>query len=219
MEGKPPEEGQEPQPGGWLPPVPPGQETQPGVFAPPPAQPGVFAPAPGQGAEPPPPAPGWQPQAPPPPGGAPPPPPGWQQGWQGGGWQLHPAPPGNSTAITGFVLSVSSVALLFFSAGLSALFLISPGLAIAGTIVGRNGRNKVDRGETTQHRGLGQAGFIVGIVGIVLSILAIVGWVLFFTLVDEDFLDEEENDFFDKDEFSALRTAAAIAGAAARLLA
>lgn len=242
--GKPPGEGeQEEQAGGWLPPVPPGQEPQPGVFAPPPAQPGVFSPpggaSSGQGEEPPP-APGWQPQSPgpqspqsgygqqygygqqPQPGyGAPPPPGHQQQGWQGGGWQqpgwqLQPAPPGNGTAITGFVLSVSSIALLFFSAGLSSIF--SLGLAIAGAIVGRNGRQKVDRGETTQHRGLGQAGFIIGIVGTVLATLATIGWILIFALVDGFDLDDDDDDFFDDDDFSGVRAVVTVAGAAARLL-
>ena len=225
--GKPPEEGEgQERAGGWLPPVPPGQEPQPGVFAPPPAQPGVFAPhaGAGQGQEPPPPAPGWQPQSPgpqqPQPGYGAPPPPGYQQqgGWQQPGWQLQPAPPGNGTAITGFVLSVSSVALLFFSGGLSGLFLISPGLAIAGMIVGRNGRQKVDRGETTQHRGLGQAGFIIGIVGIVLSVIAIALWVLLFALGDVfDDLDSDEDDFFDDDDFSGVRAVARVLGTAVRL--
>ena len=233
MEGsKPPgdEEGQQ-QAGGWLPPVPPGQapppgQPAPGVFAPPPAQPGVFAPPAGaeRGEEPPPPAPGWQPQSPgPQPGyGAPPPAPGYQQppwqggGWQQPGWQLQPAPPGNGTAITGFVLSVSSVALLFFTLGFSSI--ISLGLAIAGAIVGRNGREKVDKGETTQHRGLGQAGFIVGIVGVILSVLAIVSWILIFALADWDLDTDSDEDFFDDDDFSGLRAALRIAAAAARLV-
>lgn len=227
MEGKPPDEHDREQtpPGGWLPPVPPGQQQDPGVFAPPPYQPPAQqqppqqqqppspqqAPvrsAPGQ-FQPPPPAPGYG-QPPPPPGWNPPP---WQQpgGWQQPGWQAAPQGPGNGTAITGFVLSVSAVALLFFSAGLSTI--LSLGLSIAGAIVGRNGRQKVDRGETTQHRGLGQAGFIVGIVGAVLSVLAIVTWTLIFTLVD-DF--DDDDDFFDED-FQSARVVGAVLAAALRL--
>ncbi|MEX2197137.1 MAG: hypothetical protein WD844_17835 [Thermoleophilaceae bacterium] len=216
MEGKPPEdqERDDTPPGGWLPPVPPGQPHDPGVFAPPPYQqpaqqppPAAAQPPPGQ-YQAPPPAPGYQP--PPPPGWNQPP---WQQqgGLQQPGWQAAPQGPGNGTAITGFVLSVSSIALLFFSAGLSSV--ISLGLAIAGAIVGRNGRQKVDRGETTQHRGLGQAGFIVGIVGAVLSVLAIVTWTLIFTLVD-DFGDDD--DLFDED-FQTTRAAGAVLAAALRL--
>lgn len=222
MEGKPPDEQEreEPTPGGWLPPVAPGQGPDPGVFAPPPYQPPAQQPPPASQQQPPPPAPGqFQPPPPAPGYGTPPPPPGWapppwqqQGGWQQPGWQPAPQGPGNGTAITGFVLSISSIALLFFSAGLSSV--ISLGLAIAGAIVGRNGRQKVDRGETTQHRGLGQAGFIVGIVGAVLSVLAIVAWTLIFSLSD-GFL-EEDDDFFDED-FQTTRAAAVVLAAALRL--
>ena len=244
MEGNPPEEDQErdTQAGGWLPPVPPGQEPQPGVFAPPPAQPGVFAPQAGAGGgqdEPPPPAPSWPPQPgqqPPqpgygqqpgwgvqPPGYGPPPPPGYQQpGWQGGGqppgWQVQPSGPGNGSAVTGFILSISATVLLFFTGGLSSV--LSVGLAVAGTLVSRLGVKKVDEGQTTQHRGLGQAGFIIGIVGIVLSLLATILWIVFIDSLDEIFedLEEDDEDLFDDDEFSSVRALLAVLGAAARLL-
>src|SRR5690606_14489317 len=94
------------------------------------------------------PAPGEQAPHQPPPGyGAPPPPgwgpPAWQQqagGWQQPVWQ-QPAGPPNGPAVTGFVLSLAAVGLLFLSAGLSTI--VSLGLAIVGTVVSRNGREKV----------------------------------------------------------------------------
>lgn len=222
MEGKPPEDEEsrreQPTQGGWLPPVPPGQQHDPGVFAPPPYQPPAPQPPPPQ-----PPAPPAQFQQPPPPPpaqpghGGPPPPPGWNQppwqqpGWQQPPWQPGPQGPGNGAAITGFILSIASIALLVFSAGLSTI--VSLGLAIAGAIVGKNGRDKVDRGETTQHRGLGQAGFIVGIVGIALSILAIVAWTLIFSLVDDFDFDSDNEDLFDEDFQSARAAGLVLAGA------
>jgi hypothetical protein len=121
---------------------------------------------------PPPPTPHQQQQTygypPPPPGYAYPPPPGWGQ-------PQH-AVPGNSQAVTGFVFSVIAVSLLVLSFGLSTI--VSLGFSIAGIICSHIGKRRVDAGETPKHRGLAQAGFIIGWVGVGLSILAIIAWIL-----------------------------------------
>lgn len=226
-------------PGGWLPPAAaqpgappaggPSPATPPPGQAPPqaPAQPGEVPPAEGRpAAQQPPPAaqqPAWGAaagqQAPPPgygqppPGYAPPgyaPPPGWGA-WPQPAWR-RPAGPGNPTAITGFVLSVAALGLLVLTVGFSTL--VSLGLAIAGTIVARNGREKVDRGETPQHRGLAQAGFVVGLVAIGLSVLATVAWVAFFLDVLGD-LGGEDDPF--EDDFRITRVAALALACALRL--
>jgi hypothetical protein len=130
-----------------------------------------------------------QPQAPPPPPaqhtyGYPPPPPGYAyppQAPQPQAPQWGPAQqpaPDNGQAIAGFVCSIIALSLLFLSAGLSTI--VSLGLAIAGIVCSRNGKRKVDAGETPKHRGLAQAGFIVGWVALGFSILAIVAWTLIF---------------------------------------
>jgi len=105
--------------------------------------------------------------------------------------------------VAGFVLSSSAAGLLLFSAGIAApLTLILGGL---GIFYGRRGRRKVDSGETHQHRGLAQAGFIIGIVSVVLSLLAAAGWISLFVFVD-DF--NSEFDF--EQEPEGLRTVAAL---------
>ncbi|HET8820536.1 MAG TPA: DUF4190 domain-containing protein [Thermoleophilaceae bacterium] len=163
------------------PPPPPAQQTY-GYPPPPPAQ--------GQGYAPPPPG---QPYYPPPqPGYGQQPPPGYPQQHP---QQAYPPPwgyaqapvPDNGQAVAGFVFSIVSLGLLVISAGLSSV--VSVGCAIAGIICGRNGKRKVDRGETPKHRGLAQAGFIIGWVGLALSILATIGWILFIVLAatDDDF--------------------------------
>jgi hypothetical protein len=93
--------------------------------------------------------------------------------------------PDNGQAVAGFVFSLVSIGLLVISAGLSTV--VSLGLAIAGIVCSRNGKKKVDAGETPKHRGLAQAGFIIGWVSLVLSILATVGWALAlaFAIADE----------------------------------
>jgi hypothetical protein len=159
------------------PPPPPGQPyypPPPGYGAPPPGQgyppPGQGYPAPGQGYPPP-----GQPY--PPPGQGYPPPWGYAQ----------PHVPDNGQAVAGFVFSLVSLGLLVISAGFSSI--VSIGCAITGIICSRNGKKKVDAGETPKHRGLAQAGFIIGWVSLVLSVIATVGWILViaFAAADEDF--------------------------------
>jgi hypothetical protein len=184
---------------GFLPPEPPGPEPelgdrpapQPAPQAPPPPP----AAPPGYG-YPPPPPPGYGYPPAPPPGQAYPPPPGYAQppGY------AYPPPwgysqqqvPDNGQAIAGFVLSIVSLGLLVISAGLSTI--ISIGCAIGGIICSRNGKRKVDAGETPKHRGLAQAGFIIGWVAIGLSILATLAWIL--VIVVAATTDDPNNDPF-----------------------
>jgi len=81
------------------------------------------------------------------------------------------------------VLGVAALAMLLVTLGLSTL--LSLGCAIAAVVLGRKGKQKVDRGETRKHRGLAQGGFICGLVGVPLSIVAIAGWTL--VVLSEDF--------------------------------
>jgi hypothetical protein len=131
------------------------------------------------------PAPPPPPQAPPPPQqqtyGYPPPPPGYgyppqPQGYPPPWGYPQPPVPDNGQAVAGFVLSLVSVGLLVISAGLSSI--VSIGCAIAGIVCSRNGRRKVDVGETPKHRGLAQAGFIIGWVSLALAVLATIAWIV-----------------------------------------
>ena len=169
----------------FLPPEPPGPEpdlaTPPPQHAPagqPPPPPPPPAPQQTYGYPPPPPGYGYQAQQPPP--GYPYPhpyPPQW-------GYAAPPVPD-NGQAVAGFVFSLVAVGLLVISFGLSTI--ISLGCAITGVVLSRNGTRKVARGETPKHRGLAQAGFIIGWVGVGLSILATAGWILAIALgaIDE----------------------------------
>jgi hypothetical protein len=162
---------------GFLPPEPAGPEPElgarpPRAAPPPPQQP--QQPPPGYGypqPPPPPPPPGYGYPQPPPPGYGYPPP------W---GYAPQPPVPDNGQAIAGFVLSLVSVGLLVISAGLSSI--VSIGCAIPGIVCSRNGKKKVDAGQTPKHRGLAQAGFVIGWVALFLSLLATIGWILVFAL-------------------------------------
>jgi hypothetical protein len=209
--------------GGFLPPEPAGPEpelggrpaeapTQP-IPAPAPQAPvpGPQAPAPGPPAAPPQP-----PTQPPPPGGWQQPPPGYQQPPWGYG---QPPEPDNGSAVAGFVLSLVAGGLLLFSGGLSSI--VSIGCAIAGIIYSRKGKQKVDAGETRKNRGLAQAGFIIGIVSLVLSLLATAFWVLLAALAvsDDEFQRDLENEFDETDSIRAsVRLTLALARGAVHLL-
>jgi MFS family permease len=64
--------------------------------------------------------------------------------------------------------------------------LLSLGLAIGGLVTSRRGRRLVDEGETRKHKDLATAGFVVGIVGIVLSALATLFWIGIVVLIIVD---------------------------------
>jgi hypothetical protein len=183
--------------GGFLPPEPPGPEPELGG-GPPSRQP----------PQEPPPGHGWQQQPqpyPPPPGYGQPPP-----------WGYAPAArePDNGPAIAGFVLSLVAGGLLLFSAGLSSF--ISLGCAVAGLIYSRKGKRKVEAGETTKNGGLAQAGYIISIVSLVLSVLATAFWllILVLALVDEDVRRDFENEF---DNSQTIRASLQVTGAVVRL--
>jgi hypothetical protein len=188
---------------GFLPPEPAGPEPELGDR---PAQPPPQAPPPVYGYTPPPPPPGYgypPPPPPPSPGQAYQPPPGYGQppAYPPRPGYAYPPPwgypqqqvPDNGQAIAGFVLSLVSLGLLIISAGLSTI--ISIGCAIAGIICSRNGKKKVDAGETPKHRGLAQAGFIIGWVGLGLSILATIFWIVVIVIAATS--DDPNNDPFE----------------------
>ncbi len=190
----PPPQPQAPPAQGWQQPQPPpGQVPPPGQAYPPP--PGQAYPL--------------RPAYPPPPGYAPPP---------GYGYGYPPAPrvPDNGPAVAGFVLSLVSGGLLLLSAGFSSV--VSIGCAVAGMIYSRKGKRKVAAGETPKHAGLAQAGWIIGIISLVLSLLATAGWILVFVLAitDEEFRDDLDREF---DDSQSIRAALQITAAAVRLLA
>lgn len=196
---EPPQFGQAPPPPQQVEGLPPSNTPIAGIpQAPPPAQPYGAPPAYPAPQYPPPPAPGAYPapggvQQPPPPG-QPPAPYGWPQQPQPGWYQPAPARPSNGSAVAALVLGIAGILITFFFAGF--LFFVSLPCSIAAWVLGVKGKKLATPNpelEPTKPagRGMAQAGLICGIVGIVLAILAIVFWVLLFTLGDFDVNDYE----------------------------
>ena len=151
---------------------------------------------------------------------------GYQPGWvaqspggqpQQWGYGTPPAVPDNGSAVAGFSLALTSAGLLLLSAGASSI--ISVVCAGLGIHFSRKGRARVDRGETPKHRGLAQAGFVIGIVSLVLALLATIFWGLYVT--DEEFRENLDDELDDGDGGSpdGFETSLRVASAALRTLA
>lgn len=169
---------------GFLPPEPAGPEPEIAASPPSSAPPGPQAPQPGYGQQ------AWYPPQGPGYGQAP--------------WGYAPPQPDNNPAIAGFVLSLVSLGLLVFTIGISSI--VSLGCSIAAVVLGRKGVKKVDAGDSPKHKGLAQAGFWLGIAGIVLAALATALWtiVAVAAITDEDFRRDLEDDLDDSRTLSML---------------
>jgi hypothetical protein len=179
----------------FLPPQPAGPEPELGARPAPPAPP---PPPAYEGWQPPQPAPGWQQ----------PPPPGW-------GYPPQAPQPDNGSAVAGFVLSLVSLGLLIISFGVSSI--ISLACAIVGLVYSRKGKRKVESGETTKNAGIANAGWIISIVSLVLSILATLIYIALVIALATD--DEFRRDFEDElDDSNSIRAVVQIGAAAGRLL-
>ena len=148
------------------------------------------------------------------PGGGPPPqpPPEYPQQPPPGYWQTPPPQPQlppNNDAVAGFTCGIIGVSLLFFTGGLSTI--VSLILGIVAIPYSRKGKRNVEEGRTPKHKSLASAGFVIGIVTVVLSVLATVAWILILTLVDWDEIDDsnDDNPFDDFDSAVLIRVAAA----------
>jgi hypothetical protein len=139
---------------------------------------------------------GERPQAPPPAASAPAPP---------SAYAPQPVEADNGPAVTGFVLSIVAGGLLIVSGGISSI--VSLTCAIFGIVLSRRGKRRVQAGETTRNGGLAQAGFIIGIVSLVLSVLATAAWILIVVLIatDEEFRRDFEDEFDDSNTITAVR--------------
>jgi hypothetical protein len=172
----------------FLPPEPAGPEPELGDA--PGAQPQQQAWAPPAAASPPPQQQaGWQ-QQPPPPQQPPPgwgPQPGWQPpppGWQPWGYSPAAPEPDNGAAVAGFVTSLVSAALLAMSFGfLGVITLIASPF---GIYFSRKGKQAIAEGKTHKHANLAQAGFVIGIIVVVLSLLAVIGLVALLVFSADD---------------------------------
>jgi FHA domain len=98
----------------------------------------------------------------------------------------RPTERGNIPALVAVFLGPLSILLLLFSSG--AAFFVSLPCAVAAVVLGRIGMRNVDRGRADSHRGLAHVGRVTGVIGAILSVLALI----FFIVVAAAF-DATEN--------------------------
>src|SRR3954451_8383313 len=111
---------------------------------------------------------------PPPPYQPPPPPPGYAP-VSYPAYAPRPAGPPNGKATTALVLGIAGLALVVTSSGLLAPLTLP--CSILAWVYGSKATRSVRMGETTEGEGLAKAGRICGIVGVVLSTLALLAWI------------------------------------------
>jgi hypothetical protein len=113
------------------------------------------------------------------------------------------AQPDNGPAVAGFVLSVVSGGLLVITLGISSI--ISLVCAILGLVYSRKGKRMVERGETSKHAGLANAGWIASILSLVLSAIAtaIYAALVIALATDPEFRDDFERELDNPDAIRA----------------
>ena len=203
----PPEpSGPEPDVGGGQahqqpPPQPPQQPPQPQAQQPPPAYTPPYG-YPAQPGYPPPAQPGYSP-----PYGYP---------AQPGYYYTPPPPqPGNGPAVASLVVSCVSGFLCLTSAGILAPLTLAGG--IVGMVLSRNGKRKIEAGETTKHKDLATAGWWVGIATVVLSVISIIAWAALIIVAasTDSSSSDTSTDPFNNSESSSLGLGLAVARIAA----
>ncbi len=121
------------------------------------------------------------------------PPPATAQGWAppaSAPRYVDPgAPPRNPGAVAALVLGILAVGGVIITVGIFAPLTL--GMAIAAWVLGRRATLRADR-EGLGQRGTAHAGFVLGVVGVVLSVLAIALWAVLLT--DESFVRDLERE-------------------------
>jgi hypothetical protein len=74
------------------------------------------------------------------------------------------------------VLGILGITLLVISLGFA--FVFSLPCSIAAWICAAQARTRITLGQTTGGRGQAQAGYILGVLGVVLGVAAMVGWII-----------------------------------------
>jgi hypothetical protein len=106
-------------------------------------------------------------------------------------------PAGNAAALASLILGIAGI-VLFFVGSFGLLFIVNMPCSILAWIFGVQGKRKIARGETTERRGMAQAGLALGIVGTVIGGLAIIAWALGFIFSDD--LRQAFQDEWDKQQ-------------------
>jgi hypothetical protein len=81
----------------------------------------------------------------------------------------------NGLALTSLILGIVGVSLLVLSLGI--LFILTLPCSIGAWICAAQARARIAVGESSTGRGQAQAGYILGVLGVVLGVMAMIGWI------------------------------------------
>jgi hypothetical protein len=96
----------------------------------------------------------------------------------------------NGLALTSVILGLCGILLLVLSLGLG--FPVALPCSIASWLCGANARTRINLGEATTGRGQAQAGYLLGVAGVVIGVAAAVGWIIW--LANGGDLDQLQRD-------------------------
>jgi hypothetical protein len=82
----------------------------------------------------------------------------------------------NGLALTALILGVLGLLLLAITLGLGFIFALP--CSIAAWICGAQARNRINLGEALSGRGQANAGYLLGVAGVVLGVAAAIGWIV-----------------------------------------
>ena len=104
---------------------------------------------------------------------------------------IHRPERDNPQAVSGFSFGICALGLYVLSGGIA--FLVSIPCSIVGMVLGRRGMNAVDEGRATKHRRYAQAGFVIGLVSLILASLTALSVTLAAIFPDE--FEDDSSEF------------------------
>jgi len=97
---------------------------------------------------------------------------------------VGPRPGRNDDALIALSCGIGGL-VLFVLSGFGLVFILNLPCSILARVFGLRARRRVDRGETTERRGMAVTAIALGVIGVVLGVLAIIGWALALALSEE----------------------------------
>ena len=91
------------------------------------------------------------------------------------------AEPENGKATAALVLGIVGLG-LWFLLGFGFFFVFNLPCSVLAWVYGIQARRRIEAGETARGEGAARAGVILGVVGVILGLLGLAGWVLLFVL-------------------------------------
>jgi hypothetical protein len=82
----------------------------------------------------------------------------------------------NGLALTALILGILGIALTLVTFGLGCILGVP--CAMAACLCGARARARIDHGETGGKRGQANAGYVLGVAGVVIGVAAAIGWIV-----------------------------------------